>query len=141
MSVVFWDTNLFVYLVEAHAVYAPMVKRIRRRMLERNDRLCTSAFTLGEVLAGPYAGNDRALANRYIAALGSPSIDIVSFTPEVAEHYARIRVDRSIRPPDAIQLACAAYAQVDLFITNDGGLHRKVIPGIQFITGIDTDVL
>ncbi len=34
---------------------------------------------------------------------------------------------------NAIQLACAMVARVDLFITNDERLSGKNIPGIQFI--------
>jgi hypothetical protein len=51
--------------------------------------------------------------------------------------YARLRADRSLRPPDTIELACAASAGVDLFITNDARLHSKQIPGIQFIVPLD----
>ena len=55
--------------------------------------------------------------------------------------YATIRQDRSISPPDAIQLACAAAVGMDLFITNDQRLSRKVVPGIHFITSLDTAYL
>ncbi len=48
------------------------------------------------------------------------------------------RQDRSIRPPDAIQLACASAARVDLFITNDERLSRRVVPGIHFIQSLAT---
>jgi len=51
--------------------------------------------------------------------------------------YASVRQDRSISPPDAIQLSCAAVAQVDLFVTNDDRLSRKVVPGIQFVAALD----
>ena len=54
-----------------------------------------------------------------------------------ARAYAAIRKDRGIRPPDAIQLACAVTARVDLFITNDERLSQKVISGIHFITSLD----
>ncbi len=54
----------------------------------------------------------------------------------LAGHYARIRRDKTIRSPDAIQLACTASAGVDLFITNDDRLSRKNIPGIHFITSL-----
>lgn len=50
--------------------------------------------------------------------------------------YARIRSDRSIKPPDAIQLACASAAEVDLFITNDDRLSQKSVPGIQFLSSL-----
>jgi predicted nucleic acid-binding protein len=60
-------------------------------------------------------------------------VRIIPFDREGARVYARIRQDRSIRPPDAIQLSCAAAAGTDLFITNDARLSRKTIPGVQFI--------
>lgn len=58
------------------------------------------------------------------------------FTRETARVYAALRRDRALRPPDAIQLACAAYARVDLFITNDERLTQTPIPGIQFVQSI-----
>jgi predicted nucleic acid-binding protein len=45
----------------------------------------------------------------------------------------RFAVTARFRPPDAIQLACAAAASVDLFITNDERLRVKHVDGIQFI--------
>ncbi|MND07925.1 hypothetical protein D3C83_302310 [compost metagenome] len=59
------------------------------------------------------------------------------FDQDAAIAYARIRKDRSIRPPDAIQLACAAHAGVDLFITNDDRLSKKLVDGIHFVTSLE----
>ena len=53
----------------------------------------------------------------------------------------RIRADRSIASADAIQLACAAQAQVDLFLANDRRLAGKTIPGLQFIANLSFDYL
>lgn len=61
---------------------------------------------------------------------------IIPFDVEVARLYAGIRKDRTIRPPDAIQLACGAQARADLFITNDERLSTKSIPGVQFISSL-----
>lgn len=44
--------------------------------------------------------------------------------------------NRSIHPTDAIQLACASVAGVDMFITNDHRLSRHVVPGIHFIQSL-----
>ena len=55
------------------------------------------------------------------------------FDHAAAAAFAGIRRDRSIAPPDAIQLACASVAGVDMFITNDHRLSRQVVPGIHFI--------
>ena len=67
--------------------------------------------------------------------------EVVPFTLEAADHYARIRGTLGIAPPDAIHLACAATAGTDLFLTNDKNLVGKVIPGIQFIAGLDSNII
>ena len=141
MSLVFWDTNLFLYWLEDHPRYADRVGEIRRKMILRKDRLSTSALTIGEILAGPLARGDEDLASRYRTWLAPPQVEILPFDAATAEHYARIRRDRAITPADAIQLACAAAAGVDLFLTNDRRLHGRVVSGIQFISGLDVNVL
>ena len=53
MSLVYWDTMLFAYLFAGHPEFKPRVAEISHRMEERGDTLCTSVFSVGEVLAGP----------------------------------------------------------------------------------------
>ncbi|MBI4874980.1 MAG: PIN domain-containing protein [Acidobacteria bacterium] len=141
MSLVFWDTNLFIYWMEDHPRHAERVGEIRRRMTARGDRLCTSALTIGEILAGPFLRGQAELARQYKALLAPPQVEILPFDTGAAERYARIRCDRTVAPADAIQLACAAQAGVDLFLTNDHRLSRKSVAGIQFIAGLDVNVL
>ena len=134
MTRVFWDTNLFVYLLEGGGL-APRVKQIRARMLDRGDQLLTSALTLGELLVKPREQDDAAMRDhetilRQIAT-------VLPFDAACAPRYAAIRADRTIKAPDAIQLACAAAAGVDLFITNDDRLSRKHVRDIKFITSLD----
>ena len=66
---------------------------------------------------------------------------MVPFAVETADHYARIRGSTKIASPDAIHLACAASAGTDLFLTNDKNLVGRVIPGIQFIAGLDSNII
>lgn len=65
------------------------------------------------------------------------SIELVAFDLDAARLYGEIRLGERVRPADAIQLACAAAARTDLFVTNDGRLSRLVVSGVTFITGID----
>jgi uncharacterized protein len=141
MSLVFWDSMLFIYLVEDHPQFYEPVRQIRQRMIERRDRLCTSTLTLGEVLAIPESRHDSRLAARFRAVFSHPNVETIPFTEETAEHFARIRADRTVAPADAIQLACAAQAGVDLFLTNDKRLLRKVVPGINFIADLNFEYL
>jgi predicted nucleic acid-binding protein len=129
---IFWDTNLFIYLLEDSPKFGPAVDALRRRMLRRNDRLFTSAMTVGEVLVKPLTTGNTALADRYRAIFGGPHLTVLPFDLAAAEAYAHIRQDRTVGPADAIQLACAESAQADLFITNDDRLTQKNIPGVSF---------
>jgi predicted nucleic acid-binding protein len=136
MANVFWDTNLFIYLFEDSPSLGAAVHDMRRRMLQRNDQLFTSVMTVGEILVKPtYAGND-ALVDRYVGFFSSPEVTVLAFDFSVAASYARIRQDRSIQPADAIQLACASSAEIDLFITNDERLSQKNISGVKFLTSL-----
>lgn len=136
MSRIFWDTNLFIYLFEGSGVDAERVAALRQRMLERNDRLYTSTFTLGEVLVKPVERGLDDLRRRYEQTL-SREATVVPFDRDAARSYAAIRRDRGLRAPDAIQLACAARAGVDLFVTNDDRLSRCTVPGVHFIASLE----
>ena len=135
MSRVFWDTNLFVYLIEGAGTRAESVVALRRRMIERGDDLLTSTLTLGELLVKPVEAGDDELRDRYVRALDD-GVTVLPFDGPAALRFAAIRSDRSIRAPDAIQLACAAAGGTDLFITNDDRLSRKNVPGIGFIQSL-----
>lgn len=137
MSRIFWDTNLFIYLFEDRGEITERVVSLRERMIERNDELLTSALTLGEILVKPMEVGDQELMHRYRQAI-IVSAAVVPFDATAALTFASVRRDRSIQPPDAIQLACASVAKVDMFITNDHRLSRKVVPGIQFIQSLAT---
>jgi predicted nucleic acid-binding protein len=106
-------------------------------MLIRADTFYTSTLTVAETLVKPLQTGDDAMAKRYLSFFQDPRITVVAFDFGAARSYARVRQDRAISRPDAIQLACAAAAQADLFITNDARLSAKFIPGIQFITSLE----
>lgn len=136
MSRVFWDTNLFIYLLELNPQFSPVTRNLRTRMLARGDQLLTSTITLGEVLIKPMQAGDSDRCRKYERAISSAAT-LVPFDTKAARHYASIKSSRSVKTPDAVQLACAASVGVDLFVTNDNRLHDKQIPGIQFIVPLD----
>jgi len=141
VSRIYWDSMLFIYWLEDNPVFAKRVTALRSRMRERNDELITSAFTLGEVLAGAYRKGAGSSADEVRGVLLTLVSEVVPFTAETANHYGRIRGTRGVSSADAIHLACAAQARTDLFLTNDKTLVGKVIPGIQFIAGLDSNII
>lgn len=136
MSRIFWDTNVYIYLLEDYGPWSAAVASLRSKMMERRDELITSALTLGEILVKPTAAGETELCRKYVKHLTSASL-IVPFDVEAAKRYAVLRCDRSLRVPDAMQLACAGIARVDLFVTNDNRLQGKQAAGVQFIVPLD----
>ena len=137
MSRIYWDTMLFVYLLENNSEYVQRVHQIYTRMTERGDRLVTSTFTLGELLVAPFRTGDTPLADAVRDFLQGPDVEMFPFDARAAEGYSIVRATTGVRPADAIHLACAARANADLFITNDKKLQGLSVPGIQFVAGLD----
>jgi predicted nucleic acid-binding protein len=136
MSRIFFDTNVFIYMFEGLEPNRMRMLEIRRRMLERGDQIVTSAMTLGELLVKPTKLGQASLIEQYDRAVRSTA-QVISFDAQVAWRFASLRATHNIRSADAIQLACAAHAGVDLFLTNDQRLHLLNVPGIGFITPLD----
>ena len=140
MSRIYWDTMLFVYFIEKHPEHTSRVREILAGMDRRKDSLCTSIFTVGEVLTGPYKKGAFELASKVRESIRPPMVELLPFDTGTAERYARIRAENRVSPADAIHLASAAHAGVDLFLTNDRRLPKLVIPGIDFIAGMDVNL-
>ncbi len=138
MSRIYWDSMLFVYRLEDNPQFAKRTGAIHTKMKERGDELVTSAFTFGEVLAGVYRAGAVRAADESRRLLRRVISEVIPLDLEASEHYARIRGTQGVAPADAIHLACAVQAKVDLFLTNDKRLLGKFVPGIQFIATLET---
>ena len=136
MSRIFWDSNLFIYFFEGNDERSAAAKRLRKSMLDRGDQLLTSTLVVGEILVKPTRQGDLARCRLYEDVLRKTAL-ILPFDLGTARRYAAIRSSTSISGPDAVQLACASEAGVDLFVTNDHRLQGKRVEGIQFIVALD----
>jgi predicted nucleic acid-binding protein len=134
---VYWDTMIFIYLLEGHPDLAPLVKSLHDAMQNRNSRLFTSAFTIGEVLAGLEKLRATELSAVAQEFFSSRQVEILPFDLATAKIYASVRAQTNARAQDAIHIATAAHTGVDLFITNDKKLQKLCVPGIRFIAGLD----
>ena len=141
MSRVYWDSMLFIYWLEGNPQFGKRVDAIWSRMQIRHDELITAALTLGEVFAGAYRRGATERVQKIRAELETAVSEVLPFTAEGADLFGRIRGSLNVSSADAIHLTCAARAGTDLFLTNDKNLVGKVIPGIQFIAGLDSNIL
>ena len=140
MSRVYWDSMVFVYWLEDHPSYAPRVEYIFQSMMARGDRFCASYLSIGEVLARPLKQKQVQLVERIEQFFDSGLMEMLPFDRRAAGEFARLRATANVTPADAIHLACAGAAGVDLFLTHDKSLHKLRVKGIQFIAGLDVNV-
>ena len=137
LSRIFWDTNLFIYLIEQTPQLHDRVYQLRQDMLARGDELVSSTLTLAELLTQPLRSGNHGLARRYRDIFLSGALIVVPLDTAVAELVAEIRSTYNVKTPDAIQLASAAYMKVAAFYTSDRTLWRKKIRGIENIVWLE----
>jgi predicted nucleic acid-binding protein len=131
---------LFMYWLEDHQTHAPRIEELHEQIQRRSDTLCTSIFSVGEILTGLYKQGAEAAATKTREMLRPPLVELIPFTAETTEHFARIRATHRVSPADAIHLASAAQSNVNLFLTNDRHLSKLAIRGIDFIAGLDVNL-
>ena len=133
MSLVFWDSMLFIYLVEAHPEFAPIVLDILQRCACRGDALYTSHLSVAEALVGlPQGGGKERV---FLETLDELNFRFAEFSGGAVPPFRMLRRDFGLQQPDAMNLACAAAVTTDIDLTFDERLlkRRLHVPGIQFI--------
>lgn len=137
MSIIYWDTMMFIYLLEGEPIFTPKVERFQRQIEHRGDTLVTSVFTLGEVLTGPRKQGNTSAVSAIKTYFGSGRIVVLPFDSTTADCYSVIRSICKVSQADAIHLASAAVAGANAFVTNDTKLRKLVVPGIGFMMDLD----
>ena len=125
------DTPVFVYLLEEHPAYLPVVRPIFEAVSDGRLSAVTSGLTLLEVLVIPLRNGDAGMAQSYEDLLGdSRGLRLATIDLEQIRGAARLRAQwPKLRTPDALQLAAALLAGCSAFVTNDRRLPS--IPGLQ----------
>ena len=141
MRRIFWDAMYFIYLLENNERYSGETVRIFEQSLQRQDEVLTSYLALGEVSAMPERLGTAVEAQKTVAALEALPFRVIAFDGKCVRPFALLRRERKVKTADAINLACAASAQVDLFLTEDKELHGLQVPGIKFVAGLDSGLL
>lgn len=124
-KVVALDTSVFIYVLEAHPVYAHPAMALLARIRDGAWSGVFASVGMIELLTGPkQAGRvDLAVAyERHLAAF--PNLEIAPLSERVIWLASDLRAKYGIRTPDAIHLATALAAGADEFITNDKALRK-----------------
>ena len=137
MRRIYWDTMVFAYLLESHAVFEAQVRAAYDAIVRSGDQLCTSVFTAGELLVLPRRRGDQAAITAITEFLRGGEVEMIPFNWSAAEQYSILRADTRVKAADAIHLACAIDGRADVFVTNDHDVRRLRIQQLPFIVGLD----
>ncbi|SRR6266542_1156463 len=92
-------------------------------------RLAITTVAMIEVLTGPFATGDEALARRYRTMFDSWRV--VGLDSAIAESAARLRAQFRLKLADAVQLASALAIGADALVTHDRDFSR--VKGLRII--------
>jgi predicted nucleic acid-binding protein len=133
MSRIYWDTMLFVYLLEGHPVYKQRTEELLDRSYQRGDLLFTSYLSLGEIMVGAENSFGPSKAHEIREVIEEMGFAPLPFDSGAVIPFSHLRVKERLKIADSIHLACAASAGIDLFLTGDKRFSKLNISGIQFI--------
>ena len=126
------DTAIFIYLIEDHPQYLPLLLPLFEAADAGRRELVTSALTLSEVLVVPYRRRNVAVAERYEMLLTrSRGVRLVELTRDQLRAAAQLRAASGAKTPDALQIVAATSAGCRTFVTSDRRLPE--IPGLRVV--------
>ena len=126
------DTSPFIYFIEEHPQFLPLVLPLFREADQGKRDIVTSALTLLEVLVVPYRAGNRSLAERYEALLSrGRGVRLLELSHDHLRAAAQLRAATGVKVPDALQLVAAIGAGCTTFVTNDRRL--PLIPGLRIV--------
>jgi predicted nucleic acid-binding protein len=141
MSRVFWDTMMFIYLLEGHEEYSDRVEELLNRSRRRRDTLFTSHLALGELMAGSERFDQPLKIAGVQKTLKEIGFSFLAFDQGAVKPFSVLRGREKLGTADSIHLACASSAGIDLFLTGDKRLHKLIVSGIQFIADFNNPIL
>lgn len=117
---IFIDTAPFIYLIENHPKYAPVVANLLVDKLNQGDELLSSVVTLMEFGVKPAQENKLEINAKFEEFLEKLNIFLLDVNRDIARKAYELRAKYPhLKAMDSLQLASALLADCELFITND----------------------
>jgi predicted nucleic acid-binding protein len=126
------DTSVFIFFIEEHPRYLPVVDPLFQALEVGLLQAVTSSVTLLETLVLPVRKENWTLADHYEEILtDSRGLDMVTIDLDLLRAAAHVRAATGMKTPDALQVASAQSAGCRVFVTNDNRLPP--IPGLRVL--------
>jgi predicted nucleic acid-binding protein len=135
-SVVYVDTNIFVYFVEAVPDFFQKTKELFEHAAAVGARLVTSEITLAECIYRPCQENDAPLVSVYETLFEqSGEIELVPLDGAIAKRAATAGGGLGLKLIDAVHYLSALEAGCDFFVTSDSAFRSGPKMAVLRIAG------
>jgi predicted nucleic acid-binding protein len=120
------DSMCFIYLFSDNPTFSPLIEPVFNLIGSSKLQGVTSMITIIETLVLPEAANNQLLISEYEKVFTQlPNLHIMPVDWHVCRVAAKLRSTyRSLRTPDAIQMATALVKDCAVFLTNDKKLKQ-----------------
>lgn len=127
---VYFDTNIFIYLLQDHHEFSEICLSIIQSAVDKELDGYSGDLVLAELLVKPLKDNN-ARAVKAVKDLFTEDtrIELLPHTRSAFITAAHLRANHKIKLPDALHLATAIENHIEIFLTND-----RNIPFIPEIT-------
>lgn len=124
------DTMIFIYLFEAQPQYLSQTKLLFDRIEKGKLHAVTSFISPLEVFSSPKFEDEPEKLTKYTRFFQkAPHLIVVPVDWEITLQAAELRRQyKSLKTPDAVQIATGIVEHADTFITNDDRLTRLKFP-------------
>jgi predicted nucleic acid-binding protein len=123
------DAAPVIYVLEGHPRHAPRFRTLFERQATGELLFAVTTTAIAEVLCGPFAEGEEALARRYRTVM--ESWQVVDLTADIAESAARFRATLGLKLADAVQAASAVAIGADALVTHDRDFSK--LKGLRVI--------
>jgi predicted nucleic acid-binding protein len=119
------DTAVFIYFIEEHPRYPPLIAPLFEEAARGKRELVTSAVTLLDLLVVPYRVGNLQLAQRYEVLLTrSGGVRVIDITRDQLRAAAQLRAATAMKTPDALQVAAAFGSSPPIWNMSDAQRAR-----------------
>ena len=117
---VYFDANIFIYLMEGFASLERELSDIRESILHGETYIFTSELTLCEVLVPAFRANNTGLLALYRQFIEeSGAFELIPTSRDIYIHASLMRAQFGLKTPDAIHMASAVASGCTAFLSND----------------------
>jgi uncharacterized protein len=121
---VYFDTNIFIYLLEGNPTLRPQIAALKDLIESRACTIFTSDLVFTEILPPLVrSGNIKTIDTLLHFLQDTHAFTLIPLSRDICIQAGVLRGQTGMKAPDALHVASAMAEGCEAFLTNDTGIH------------------